>query len=99
MFERLVFFQDFHSIYKTPKITEDEEGGWKEYLQAAVLFLALAPHDNHQQDMMFRVAKYPQLEQLPAYKVNSNIYTKYIRYIFILNIIFFFFSSWFLSWR
>ena len=48
---------------------EGDDGGWKEYLRAAVLFLVLSPNSNHQQDMLFRVAQYKQLEELPAYKV------------------------------
>lgn len=48
----------------------DGEGvEWKEYLRAAVLFLVLAPNGNHQQDMLFRVAEYKKLEELPEYKV------------------------------
>lgn len=50
---------------------EGEE--WKEYLKAAVLFLVLAPNGNHQQDMLFRVAEYKKLEELPEYKVRSSL--------------------------
>lgn len=50
----------------------DGEGGeWKEYLKAAVLFLVLSPNGNHQQDMLFRVAEYKKLEELPEYKVGT----------------------------
>lgn len=65
------FFQDYHSIYDTPSMKNDESGKWKEFLQASVLFLVLSSHDNHQQDMLFRVAEYKQLEELPAYKVRT----------------------------
>lgn len=62
-------YQDFHSIYDTPLVRDIEGEEWKQYLQAAVLFLVLAPNGNHQQDMLFRVAEYKKLEELPAYKV------------------------------
>lgn len=61
--------QDYHSIYDTPSVRDGEGEGWKEYLRAAVLFLVLSPNGNHQQDMLFRVAAYKKLEDLPAYKV------------------------------
>lgn len=67
--------QDYHSIYDTPSVKEDASEKWKEYLQASVLFLVLAPHDNHQQDMLFRVAQYKQLEELPAYKALVKVFT------------------------
>lgn len=34
-----------------------------------MLFLVLSPSGNHQKDMLFRVAEYKKLEELPAYKV------------------------------
>ncbi|CAN0314669.1 unnamed protein product, partial [Laminaria digitata] len=61
--------QDFHSIYNTPSVRDNDSGEWKEYLRAATLFLVLSPNGNHQQDMLFRVAEYKKLEELPAYKV------------------------------
>ena len=64
--------QDFHSIYDTPSVRDKEGEEWKQYLQAAVLFLVLSPNGNHQQDMLFRVAEYKKLEELPAYKVSSD---------------------------
>lgn len=67
--------QDFHSIYDTPNVRDDESGSWKEYLRAAVLFLVLSPNGNHQQDMLFRVAEYKKLEELPAYKALIKLFT------------------------
>lgn len=57
----------------------DAEGEqWKEYLRAAVLFLVLSPNGNHQQDMLFRVAEYKKLEELPAYKVGpAKVYVRF----------------------
>ncbi|CAM9406946.1 unnamed protein product [Discosporangium mesarthrocarpum] len=66
--------QDFHSIYDTPSIKEDK-GQWQEPLQAAVLFLTLSPFSNHQQDMLFRVVKDTNLDQLPAYKALVKLFT------------------------
>ncbi|CAM9991246.1 unnamed protein product [Ectocarpus sp. 12 AP-2014] len=67
--------QDFHSIYDTPLVRDREGEEWKQYLQAAVLFLVLSPNDNHQQDMLFRVAEYKKLEELPAYKMLVKLFT------------------------
>lgn len=61
--------QDYHSIYDTPSVRDGDGEEWKEYLRAAVLFLVLSPNSNHQQDMLFRVAEYKKLEELPAFKV------------------------------
>ena len=57
--------KDYHAIYNTPQILEDEKL-WMEALQATVLFLALSPYGNEQQDMMNIVAKDLNLEKLPA---------------------------------
>lgn len=51
----------------------DSSEEWKKHLQAAVLFLVLAPNSNHQQDMLFRVAEYKKLEELPAYKARGPL--------------------------
>lgn len=67
--------QDFHSIYDTPSVRDGEGDQWKEYLRAAVLFLILAPNGNHQQDMLFRVADYKKLEELPEYKTLVKLFT------------------------
>ncbi|CAM9289227.1 unnamed protein product [Scytosiphon promiscuus] len=67
--------QDYHSIYDTPSVRDGEGEGWKEYLRAAVLFLVLSPNSNHQQDMLFRVAAYKKLEDLPAYKTLVKLFT------------------------
>lgn len=66
----LTHVQDNLSIYDTPSMKGSSDGSWQPFLQAAVLFLVLSPHTNHQQDMLFRVAEYKHLEGLPAYQVN-----------------------------
>lgn len=65
--------QDFHSIYDTPIVKGDDGEGWKDHLRATVLFLVLSPNSNHQQDMLFRVAEYKQLEEIPVYKVCDDV--------------------------
>jgi 26S proteasome regulatory subunit N5 len=57
--------KDYHAIYSTPSILQDDTK-WKEALQATVLFLALSPYGNEQQDMMHRLSKESNLEKLPA---------------------------------
>lgn len=55
--------KDYHAIYSTPHILR-EETKWHEALQSAVLFLALSPYSNEQQDMMHRVHADTNLEKL-----------------------------------
>lgn len=57
--------KDYHAIYNTPQILEDE-AKWMEALQSTVLFLALSEYGNEQQDMMHRIAQDVNLEKLPA---------------------------------
>ncbi len=55
--------KDFHSIYSTPIILADD-AKWRDALQTAVLFLALAPYSNEQQDLMHRIKADHNLERL-----------------------------------
>ncbi|KAI2511500.1 COP9 signalosome complex subunit 7 [Fragilaria crotonensis] len=57
--------KDFHSIYSTPIILADD-AKWQDALQTAVLFLALAPYSNEQQDLMQRIKADHNLERLAA---------------------------------
>ena len=57
--------KDYHSIYSTPHILNDD-ARWKEALQSTVLFLALSPYSNEQQDMLNRVNLDGNLEKLPS---------------------------------
>jgi 26S proteasome regulatory subunit N5 len=59
--------KDYHAIYSTPSILKDE-AQWKEALQATVVFLALSPYGNEQQDMMHRLEKESNLEKLPVFQ-------------------------------
>jgi 26S proteasome regulatory subunit N5 len=57
--------KDYHAIYSTPHILNDD-AKWKEALQSTVLFLALSPYSNEQQDMLNRVNTDNNLEKLPS---------------------------------
>lgn len=65
--DALELVKDYHAIYLT--LTENEEAvdeyKWKEALQATVIFLALSPYGNEQQDIMNRVNLDSNLEKLP----------------------------------
>ena len=57
--------KDYHAIYSTPHILKDD-AKWQQALQSAVLFLALSPYSNEQQDMMNRINTDTNLEKLPS---------------------------------
>jgi hypothetical protein len=57
--------KDYHSIYSTPHILADEDK-WKAALQSTVVFLALSPYSNEQQDMLHRINADGNLEKLPS---------------------------------
>jgi 26S proteasome regulatory subunit N5 len=61
--DALELAKDFHAIYSTP-ITLADETKWREALQSTVLFLALAPYSNDQQDLMHRIKADSNLEAL-----------------------------------
>jgi len=63
--DALELAKDFHAIYSTPHILQDETK-WMEALQTTVLFLLLSPYSNEQQDMMHRLNADTNLEKLPA---------------------------------
>lgn len=65
--DALELVKDYHAIYLTLKENEEaeDESKWKEALQATVIFLALSPYGNEQQDIMNRVNLDPNLEKLP----------------------------------
>jgi 26S proteasome regulatory subunit N5 len=65
--DALALAKDYHAIYSTPSTLQDETQ-WMAALQATVLFLALSPYNNEQQDMMHRIAQDANLEKLPAYQ-------------------------------
>ena len=63
--DALALAQDYHSMYSTPSVLQDEHQ-WKPALQSAAIFLVLAPHTNEQQDLLHKVALDPNLEHLEA---------------------------------
>lgn len=67
--------KDYHSIYSTPHIQSDEAKR-KEALQSTVVFLALSPYSNEQQDMMNRVNQDGNLEKLPSFQKTMQLFLK-----------------------
>lgn len=68
--------KDYHAIYSTPSILADETK-WKQALQNTVLYLALAPYSNEQQDLMHKLqADVNHLEQLPASQATLDLLLK-----------------------
>lgn len=57
--------KDYHAIYSTSTVQKDEVV-WRNALQNTVLFLALSPYSNEQQDMLHRIKLDSNLEKLPA---------------------------------
>jgi hypothetical protein len=60
----LELVKDYHAVYTT--LVAQDDAAWKEALQAVVLFLALSPHGNEQQDILHRVSADPNVEKLPS---------------------------------
>lgn len=65
--DALELVKDYHAIYSTPHVLADDKK-WMESFQSAVVFLALSPYGNEQQDMLNRINADPNLEKLPACK-------------------------------
>lgn len=57
--------QDFHSIYQTPCVLEDDgEGtGWRYQLKSCIAFLILSAHSPGQSDMLHRMAADVKLQE------------------------------------
>jgi len=54
----------YHKVWETPSITEDVNGKGKTALEHIIYYVALAPYDNEQSDMMHRLFADPALEKL-----------------------------------
>ena len=67
--------KDYHAIYSTPHILK-EESTWMPALQSTVLFLALSPFSNEQQDMLHRVNEDGNLEKLPSFQKTIQLLLK-----------------------
>jgi 26S proteasome regulatory subunit N5 len=73
--DALELVKDYHSIYSTPHILADENK-WMDAFQNAIVFLALSPYSNEQQDLLNRINTDSNLEKLPT--------CKYVLVLFIL---------------
>ena len=67
--------KDYHAIYSTPYIQEDESK-WVPALKSTVLFLLLSPYSNEQQDMIHRLNEDDRLEKLPSFQSVIQILLK-----------------------
>jgi 26S proteasome regulatory subunit N5 len=67
--------KDYHSIYSTPSIQKDD-AKWKDALQSTVVYLALSPYSNEQQDMMNRVREDANLEKLTSFFSTIKVFLK-----------------------
>ena len=65
--DALELVKDYYAIYSTPHILADD-AKWMDAFQNAVVFLALSPYGNEQQDMLHRINADSNLEKLPACK-------------------------------
>ncbi|KAI0066480.1 PCI-domain-containing protein [Artomyces pyxidatus] len=65
----------YHKVWETPSIKEDPSGKGKIALEHIVYYVALAPHDNEQSDMMHRLYVDPALEKL---EVQHNLIKSFI---------------------
>lgn len=73
--DALELAKDYHAIYSTPNILSDDEK-WRAALQNTVLFLALAPYSNEQQDLMHKLKLDVNLEKLPASQATLELLLK-----------------------
>lgn len=62
----LELVKDYHAIYNTLVLKEGDNDSWKDALQSVVVFLALSPFGNEQQDILHRISTDVHLEKLPA---------------------------------
>jgi 26S proteasome regulatory subunit N5 len=67
--------KDYHSIYSTPCILNDE-AKWTLALQSAVAFLILSGYSNEQQDMMHRVKEDSNLEKILSFQKTIQLFLK-----------------------
>jgi 26S proteasome regulatory subunit N5 len=65
--------QSFHSMYQTPIVQEDP-AQWMSLLKSVVVYLVLAPHDNHQHDFLVRLCEDKKVEDLKPMKVLLNYF-------------------------
>lgn len=73
--EYLKTCQHYRQIYDTECVKGDE-GWWKEILKLSCIYVLLSPYFNDQSDLMHRILKDKQLEQLPEYRDILTLFTK-----------------------
>jgi len=76
----------YRAIQSTPEIDADETKR-NAALQNAILYLILAPYDNHQSDLTHRILQDEALQKIPKYKYVPylNSYIHYYLYTLTLN--------------
>jgi len=67
--------KDYHSIYSTSTVQADE-AQWKDALQSSIIFLAMSPYSNEQQDMMNRINVDPNLEKIDSCREAVKLFLK-----------------------
>jgi len=65
--------RSFHCMYQTPMLQEDP-AQWMAMLKSCVVYLVLAPHDNHQRDFLVRLCEDKKVEELKPMKVLLNYF-------------------------
>ncbi|OLL25209.1 26S proteasome regulatory subunit rpn5 [Neolecta irregularis DAH-3] len=56
----------YWAVYETPMIQENEDK-WKGVLENIIYFVVLAPHDNEQSDLLYRISADKKLSLLPLH--------------------------------
>lgn len=77
----------YKAIQATPEIEADETK-CNAALQNAILYLILAPYDNHQSDLTHRILQDEALQKIPKYKYVFLFFNKNYLCAYILFIIF-----------
>ncbi|GKY99227.1 proteasome regulatory particle subunit [Mayamaea pseudoterrestris] len=73
--DALELAKDYHAIYSTSSILKDEIK-WRPTLQATIVFLALSPHGNEQQDLLQRIKLDANLEAIPSFQRTIDLLLK-----------------------
>lgn len=75
----------YKAIQATPEIEADETKR-NAALQNAILYLILAPYDNHQSDLTHRILQDEALQKIPKYKYVFFFYKNYLyTYVLFIN--------------
>jgi 26S proteasome regulatory subunit N5 len=63
-------------IVRYQTLLSQDNAAWKQELQNAVVCVLLSPFNNEQNDLIFRISEYKQLEELGDFAKLINLYTK-----------------------